>query len=112
MEDEEEVRGMLPPVAASLESRSKHKMVLPSIGNRGGRGRGRGSVAAKSTSPLASISVETDTVCIFLDALICRRCSLECVMCVIRVNMCNRAGCHYANIFMFIHVSICDLCNL
>jgi len=109
MEDEEEVRGMLPLVAASFESRSKHKMVSPSIGNRGGCGRGRGSVAAKSTTPSASISVETDTVCIFLDALIC---SLECVMCVIRVNMCNRAGCHYANIFMFIHVSICDLCNL
>ncbi|KAF0893957.1 hypothetical protein E2562_033375 [Oryza meyeriana var. granulata] len=61
MEDEEEVRGMLPPVAASLESRSKRKMVPPSIGNRGGRGRGRGSAAAKSTTPSASISVETDT---------------------------------------------------
>ncbi|KAF0899253.1 hypothetical protein E2562_015910 [Oryza meyeriana var. granulata] len=61
MEDEEEVRGMLPPVAASLESRSKRKMVPPFIGNRGGRGRGRGSAAAKSTTPSASISVETDT---------------------------------------------------
>ncbi|KAF0912758.1 hypothetical protein E2562_018996 [Oryza meyeriana var. granulata] len=61
MEDEDEVRGMLPPVAASLESRSKRKMVPPSIGNRGGRGHGRGSAAAKSTTPSASISVETDT---------------------------------------------------
>jgi hypothetical protein len=53
MEDEEEVPGMLSPVAASLESRSKRKKILSSSENRGGRGRGRGSAATKSTTRLS-----------------------------------------------------------
>ncbi|KAG2555971.1 hypothetical protein PVAP13_8NG048302 [Panicum virgatum] len=43
MEDEEEVQGMLPPVAPSLESRSKRKKTPSAMGNRGGLGQGRGS---------------------------------------------------------------------
>jgi hypothetical protein len=62
MEDEEEVAGVLSPVAASLESRSKRKKVPSSSGIRGGRGRGQGSAAAKSTTPSASIDVDTNTV--------------------------------------------------
>ena len=64
MEDEEEVQGMLPPVAPSLESRSKHKKMPSAMGNRGGRGRGRGSA-------------DTDTICIFVHTSRSVGCSLE-----------------------------------
>jgi hypothetical protein len=104
MEDEEEVPspGMLPPVAASLESRSKRKMVT---GNRGGCGRGRGSVAAKSTTPSASVSVDTDTVYIFLDDLIGRRCSLGwmCHVC----DSCEQEPCRMPPC-QFIYVCSCE----
>ena len=102
MEDEEQAPAMLPPVAPSLESRSRHQKMPSSASNRGGRGRGGGSTAAKSTAPTpsASISVDTDMVCIFVDDLICR---MQPRMCVIRVNICRMPLCQF---FMFIHVSM------
>ena len=66
MDDEEEVQGMLPPVAPSLESRSKHKKMPSAMGNHGGRGRGRGRGSA-----------DTDTVCIFVHTSRSVGCSLE-----------------------------------
>ncbi|RLM78057.1 hypothetical protein C2845_PM12G06980 [Panicum miliaceum] len=60
MEDEEEVQGMLPLVAASLESSSKRKKTPSATGNRSGRGRGRGRGSADTDTHIEPLAEDED----------------------------------------------------